>query len=222
MIANVNKQVKSKKRVTDHGEVFTGGREVDEMLNLVKSETERIDSRFLEPTCGEGNFLIEIFKRKMKVVKSRYGSNIDDYEKYSFLAMTSIYGVDLLEDNVQICQLRLLNFYCQEYSSIYKKEPGEDLLMALKTILDRNILCGDALTLKSQDESPIIFSEWAFVNDTKIKRRDFRLDEMLDGHEEQMSIFMTDWEYDDEVEALIPKPIKEFPLIDFKKVHNHE
>lgn len=215
-------QIKSKKRVLDHGEVFTGGREVNEMLNLVKSETERIDSRFLEPTCGEGNFLVEILKRKLKVVRVRYGANVDDFDKYSFLAVSSIYGVDLLEDNVRICQNRLLNIFRDVYIDMYRKEPDVCLSDAIKYVLNRNILCGDALTLKTQSNTPIIFSEWSFVTGTRIKRRDFRLDEMLDGHEEQMSIFMYDWEYDDEVKAFIPKPIKEFPIIEFKKVNQHD
>ena len=68
-------QTKSKQRVADHGEVFTSEREVNAMLDLVKHETERIDSRFLEPACGNGNFLAEILRRKLNVVKRRYGKN---------------------------------------------------------------------------------------------------------------------------------------------------
>ena len=74
------KQVKSKKRVTDHGEVFTAASEVNAMLDLVKHETERIDSRFLEPACGNGNFLIEILKRKLHIVEGRYSKSQLDYE----------------------------------------------------------------------------------------------------------------------------------------------
>ena len=69
----MEKQVKSKQRVADHGEVFTAEREVNAMLDLVKQETERIDSRFLEPACGDGNFLSEILRRKLAVVKRSYG-----------------------------------------------------------------------------------------------------------------------------------------------------
>lgn len=102
-----NKQVKSKKRVADHGEVFTNEREINAMLDLVKHETERIESRFLEPACGNGNFLAEILKRKLEVVESRYGKNPDDYERYSIIAITSIYGVELLEDNTIECRRRM-------------------------------------------------------------------------------------------------------------------
>ena len=61
------KQIKSKQRVADHGEVFTDEKEVGAMCDLVIEETQRIDSRFLEPACGDGNFLIEILKRKLNI-----------------------------------------------------------------------------------------------------------------------------------------------------------
>ena len=76
-------QVKSKKRVADHGEVFTAEREVNAMLDLVKQETERIDSRFLEPACGDGNFLTEVLKRKLIVVENRYRKSQLEFERYS-------------------------------------------------------------------------------------------------------------------------------------------
>ena len=105
----MNKQAKSKQRIADHGEVFTAEREVNAMLDLVKQETERIDSRFLEPACGNGNFLAEILRRKLAVVKSRYGKNANDYERYAVIAVTSIYGVEILQDNAQECRERLFD-----------------------------------------------------------------------------------------------------------------
>ena len=119
---NNDNQVKSKQRVSDHGEVFTAQREVSAMLDLVKQETERIDSRFLEPACGTGNFLVEILKRKLTVVENRYSKNQLDYERYSIIALTSIYGVDILEDNVQTCRDRLLGIFTHHYLNNYKKE----------------------------------------------------------------------------------------------------
>ena len=106
-----NKQVKSKERVADHGEVFTSEREVNAMLDLVKQETERIESRFLEPACGNGNFLAEILKRKLEVVTKLYKKNAFDWELYSILALSSSYGVDILEDNVLECRERLLEIW---------------------------------------------------------------------------------------------------------------
>lgn len=100
-------QIKSKKRVADHGEVFTSEREVNAMLDLVKPETERIDSRFLEPACGNGNFLAEVLRRKLAVVKERYAKSQIEFERYAVLAISSIYGVDILEDNAVECRNRL-------------------------------------------------------------------------------------------------------------------
>jgi len=208
--------------VTDHGEVFTAEREVNAMLDLVKQETERIDSRFLEPACGDGNFLSEILRRKLGVVKSRYGKSPADYEKYAVLAVTSIYGVELLPDNVSECRDRLFHIWDKEYSANCKKEANDQCREAVKFILKRNILCGDALTLKANSGKPIIFSEWSFVSGNLIKRRDFRLDEMLEGHAQQATLFMADWEYDEEIKAYIPKPIREYPLTDYRRVQEHD
>ena len=116
------KQTKSKLRVADHGEVFTAEREVNAMLDLVKQETERIDSRFLEPACGTGNFLAEILRRKLNVVKSRYGKHRPDYERYGVIAITSIYGVDILPDNVLECRNRLFDIWNKEYIKYCKSD----------------------------------------------------------------------------------------------------
>ena len=215
-------QTKSKDRVSDFGEVFTAEREVNAMLDLVKHETERIESRFLEPACGDGNFLAEVLRRKLDVVKSRYGKNPDDYERYSVIAVSSIYGVELLQDNTIECRKRLFKVWDNHYTKYCGKSSNDECREAVKFILEKNILNGDALSLKQSNGQPIIFSEWTALNSVLLKRRDFRLDEMLDGHEEQMSIFMSDWEYDEEIKAMIPKAIKEYPPVHFKKVNQYE
>lgn len=221
----VSKLIKSRKRVIDHGEVFTPEREVNAMLDLVKQETERIESRFLEPACGNGNFLVEILRRKLNVVKERYKKNPLEYEKYAVLAITSIYGVELLHDNVEECRKRLFDIFDKEYVENCKTEINDECRNAVKFILKRNVLCGDALTLKTNNGEPIIFSEWSLVMGNMIKRRDFRLDELMEGQNNkvQMSIFMNqNWEYDEEIHAYIPKPIKEYPLTYYRKVHLYE
>ncbi|MDO8683317.1 MAG: SAM-dependent DNA methyltransferase [Armatimonadota bacterium] len=173
----MEKQVVSKKRVADHGEVYTGKREVNAMLDLVKDQTERIDSRFLEPACGKGNFLTEILERKLRVVESRYGKSQLEYERNAVLAVSSIYGIDILEDNVKECRRRLLDIVDRRYGRLFK----EEFLGAVAFILERNIIWGDALTLKTVGENPqpIVFSEWSPVNGSKIKRRDFTFEELL-------------------------------------------
>ena len=140
-----DKQVVSKKRVADHGEVFTAEREVNAMLDLVKNETLRIDSRFLEPACGTGNFVIEILRRKLAVVGERYSKNQSEYEKYALLAVSSIYGIDILADSLEVCRERLYSHFCDEYKSLFKEKISEDILKSAKFLLSRNIVQGDAL-----------------------------------------------------------------------------
>ena len=215
-------QTKSKQRVADHGEVFTAEREVKAMCDLVKQETERIESRFLEPACGNGNFLAEVLSRKMAVVKSRYGKSPADYEKYAVLAVTSLYGVELLQDNAAECRERLFALWDEAYTANNRQAADDQCREAVRFILKKNILCGDALTLRQADGSPIIFAEWSLVTGNQIKRRDFALDELLNGHTEQMTLDMVGWEYDEEVQAFIPAPIREFPLTDYRRVQDYE
>ena len=158
-----NKQIKSKRRVTDHGEVFTAEREVNAMLDLVKQETERVDSTFLEPACGNGNFLAAILKRKLAIVDSIGKGKPGIWESESIKALMSVYGVDLLPDNVEECQLRLYDIWNEAYSKACKKECSDQCRNTATFVLKRNILCGDALTLKDSEGKPIIFSEWSWM-----------------------------------------------------------
>ena len=183
-------QVKSKQRVADHGEVFTAEREVKAMCDLVKQETERIDSRFLEPACGDGNFLAEVLSRKLAIVKKKYKKSSYDWERNSLLALGSIYGVDILTDNAQACRDRLYALWEKEYKSVCKKECTDDTKASARFILDRNIVCGNALTLFCVDENqqdttePIVFSEWTFpFNDARIQRKDYTFAELVNAEE---------------------------------------
>lgn len=187
-------QTKSKERVREHGEVFTAEREVKAMCDLVKDETERIDSRFLEPACGDGNFLAEILKRKLAVVRKKYGKSPLDYEKNSLLAASSIYGVDILQDNVTACRARMFDIWNTEYTAVCKKECDDQTREAVRFILSRNIVCGNALTLKCVDENgndtdePIIFSEWAFITGSMLQRSDYTFAELLEDESPQLSL----------------------------------
>ena len=136
----MTKQVKSMQRVADHGEVFTADSEVKAMCDLVKQETERSDSRFLEPACGDGNFLLEILTRKLAVVKKKYKRSPLDYEKNAILALSSIYGVDILLDNAIACRKRLFALWDNEYTGVCKKECNEATREAARFILSRNIV----------------------------------------------------------------------------------
>lgn len=180
-----NKQIKSRKRVVDHGEVFTNEREVKAMCDLVNDETQRIDSRFLEPACGDGNFLAEILDRKLAVVKKKYKKSVMDFEKNSLLAVSSLYGVDIMMDNVLQCRERLFKIWDKQYKAVCKKECSDDMRDSIRFILSKNIVCGNALTLHEVDENgndtsePILFSEWGFVTGPQLSRSEYTFDEIL-------------------------------------------
>ncbi|MCK4947829.1 MAG: SAM-dependent DNA methyltransferase [Candidatus Aureabacteria bacterium] len=214
------KQVVSRKRVTDHGEVYTAKREVNAMLDLVKQETERIESRFLEPACGTGNFLAEVLNRKLRVVENRYGKNQLEYERYSVIAVSSIYGIDILEDNIVKCRNRLFDIFNERYGNLYKEAAKEECVKAIKYILEKNIIWGNALDLKTVGKNlqPIVFSEWSPVNGSMFKRRDFTFHGLLNHAAiKELPLFS---DLGDDV--FIPKPMKEYPLIYFLRVADVE
>jgi hypothetical protein len=209
-------QVKSKQRVTDHGEVFTNQREVNAMLDLVKHETERIDSRFLEPACGNGNFLAEVLRRKLAVVDARYSKSQVEWERYSIIAVSSIYGVDILEDNAQECRDRLLGIYTDWYSKVFKQVKIE-CIRSVRFLLTRNILWGDATSYCiPKTTQPIVFSEWSAVNGSMLKRRDYMF-KFLVEKTHQFSMFN-----DEGNAAAIDEPVKDFPLIHYLKLSEAE
>ncbi|MFR9591810.1 MAG: SAM-dependent DNA methyltransferase [Rikenellaceae bacterium] len=210
-------QIKSKERVSTHGEVFTSDREVNAMLDLVGQETERIEYRFLEPACGNGNFLAKILERKLTVVRRCYAKSRTDYELYALIAVSSIYGVDIQLDNVEECRDRLYNIFTNEYIALFKNSTTEEYLKSIRYIIDKNILWGDALTLKTPDGAkPIIFSEWSAMGG-KVKRRDFTLDNLLQNQPMAEPNLFSDLGD----EAFIPTPVKEFPLTHYLKLHSY-
>jgi len=222
------KQVISKQRVADHGEVLTGRREVNAMLDLVKQETERIDSRFLEPACGTGNFLAEILERKLHVVESRYGKSQLEYERYAVLAVSSIYGIDILEDNVQHCQQRLYGIFEWQYASRFKGKAKNKCREAVRYILERNIVWGDALTLKTVgfNPQPIVFSEWSPAIGSGLKRRDFVFEELMPQAKPSDNLLFPESRApmisDLGESVFIPTPIRTFSLTHFLRVADAE
>lgn len=173
-------EVKSKQRVADHGEVFTPAWMVEAMLDLVKAETERIDSRFLEPACGSGNFLVRVLRRKLAAVELKYG--MSDFEKrhYALLGLMCIYGIDLLHDNIAECHENMLEIVA-DYLALDGKD---DLFRAAANVLAQNVVHGDALTMLASTGQPITFAEWGYLGKGKFQRRDFRFDTLA-----QMSSF---------------------------------
>lgn len=166
--------VKSKQRVADHGEVFTPAWMVEDMLNLVKGETERIDSRFLEPACGDGNFLVEILKRKLASVEHKYGNSEFERRHFALFALMCLYAIELLLDNISDCRAKLLSIFT-EYLKI---DPANDVYRAGFYVLSQNLVHGDAMKMRTQDDQAIIFAEWGYLGKGRYQRRDFRLDSL--------------------------------------------
>jgi hypothetical protein len=221
-------QVRTKERVSDHGEVLTGQREVNAMLDLVKQETERIDSRFLEPACGDGNFLAVILERKLAVVERRYGKSQLDFERYGVLAVSSIYGIDILADNVRDCRRRLFEVFDTTYTRLFKAAVKDQCRDAVRFILERNIIWGDALTLNTVGEKPghIVFSEWSPVNGSMLKRRDFTFSELLRHEGAMQAPLFPGLESDEQLplfsdlgeHVFIPTPEREYSPVHFMEI----
>lgn len=203
--------VKSKQRVADHGEVFTPAWIVDAMLDLVKAETERIDSRFLEPACGSGNFLVPVLKRKLAAVDLRYGKS--DFEKrhHALLGLMCIYGIEMLADNVAECRANLL----EVFAAYLGLDDGDEWLTAAETVLCANIVHGDALamTMQSEPPEPLTFAEWAYLGKGQYKRRDFRFDVIT-----KRSSFGEDTLFADLGKHEIFVPVREYPLVSVKEL----
>jgi hypothetical protein len=164
--------IKSKERVAEHGEVFTPPWMVEAMLDLVKEESERIDSRFLEPACGSGNFLVQILRRKLAAVELRYGRSAFERSHFALLALMCCYGIELLPDNVAECRTNMLAIFHQ-YLSLQKSDA---IAQAAAYVISQNIVQGDALTMRAPSDEPITFAEWGYLGKGRFQRRDFRFD----------------------------------------------
>lgn len=164
--------VKSKQRVADHGEVFTPSWMVEAMLDLVKDETHRIDSRFLEPACGSGNFLVHVLQRKLAAVELKYGKSAFEKRHFALFGLMCIYGVELLPDNIAECRENLLEIF----ADYLQMDETSDLYRAASFVLSQNLIHGDALTMLNSSKQPITFSEWGYLGKGKFQRRDFRFD----------------------------------------------
>jgi len=174
--------MRTRQRVVDHGEVFTPPELVEAMIALVESEAERIESRFLEPACGSGNFLIPVLRRKLATVDSRYGRSDFERRHYALLALMSVYGIELLADNVVECRESLLVAFTEHLAA----DLGDVWAQAAASVLAINVVHGDALSMETQTRpaEPITFAEWSYLGKGRFHRRDFRFDTLT-----QMSAF---------------------------------
>lgn len=195
--------VRSRQRVADHGEVFTPGWLVESMLDLVREETERIDSRFLEPACGSGNFLVPVLRRKLAAVELKYGRSEFEKRHYALLGLMCIYGIELLEDNIAECRDNLLRIFT-EYLAL---DRTEDLSKAATYVLSQNVIHGDALTMLTHEGEAITFAEWGYLGKGRYQRRDFRFDTLTLSatFSEERSLFVDLGKHE------IFNPIKSYP-----------
>jgi len=166
--------LRSKQRVADHGEVFTPTWMVEAMLDLVKGEAERIDARFLEPACGSGNFLVRILQRKLATVELKFGKSDFERRHYALLALMCTYGIELLEDNIVECRANMLEIL----ADYLKLEESDDLHRAAFYVLSQNLVHGDALKMRTNDDQAITFAEWGYLGKGRFQRRNFRLDSL--------------------------------------------
>lgn len=217
-------QIRSRQRVAEHGEVFTPDWLVSDMCDLVADECDRIESRFLEPACGNGNFLAEVLRRKLATAARKYGLPLlrPDFERASIQALMSIYGVELLPDNLAECRERLYQIWVKACQAAFGQKAGDACRKVAQFILRTNILCGDALSMTQADGSPIIFAEWAFISGTLVKRRDFRLDQLILANEKaqqgQLPLGLPGVGYDRDKQEFIPLPLRDYPAVDYRKL----
>jgi hypothetical protein len=197
--------IKTRQRVADHGEVFTPAWMVEAMLDLVKEETERIDSRFLEPACGSGNFIVQIVRRKLAAVELKYGKSDFERRHYALLALMCVYGIELLPDNIAECRANVLEIFA-EYLNL---DEASDLYRAASYVLTQNIVHGDAMKIRTCDGQAIVFAEWGYLGKGKFQRRDFRLDTLA-----QSSAFSAkDSLFADLGRHVLFQPVKSYPPV---------
>jgi len=215
---NTKSQIKSRQRVAQHGEVFTNPREVNAMLDLVRDESFRLDSRFLEPACGDGNFLIEILRRKLSLLQD-VKSPIE-WEFRSLIAVGSCYGIELLEDNAEACRQRLfdeaIGTQAPRLRNASTAGEAPAYQMSLRYMLQKNIVCGDALTYRTADGRPITFCEWTpIAGSMQFARRDFQFD-FLVNQTHQYSLF------DEQGEAQsFDEPVRSYPPLHYTQLYKY-
>jgi len=210
----LQKQIKNRDRVTKFAEVNTSAKEVNNMLNLVSEETDRLESRFLESACGDGNFLIEILNRKMKVLLKNFKKNQYEFERNSIIVIGSLYGIDILIDNIVIARERLFKKFLSEYKSLFREKTDKKFIDSIYFIIEKNLVQGNALTLKKvNSDKPILLSQWSIIED-KVKRREYSFANLVSYSPfEEDSLFS---DLGEEVE--IPKTENDYKLIKYNEI----
>jgi hypothetical protein len=182
---------------------------VEAMLDLVKAETERIDSRVLEPACGSGNFLVRVLQRKLAAVESKFAKSEFEKRHYALLGLMCVYGIELLDDNIVECHENMLEIL----ADYLRLDESDDLYRAAAYVLSQNIVHGDALTMRTSDGNPITFAEWGYLGKGRFQRRDFRYDTLT-----QMSSFGEGTLFSDLGKHEIFTPTKSYPPLTLREL----
>jgi hypothetical protein len=169
--------MKSKHRVQKHGEVFTPQWVIDKMIAIpgIKEKAQDVFATFLEPSAGEGAFLLAIEDMKLRFITNNYCK--DTWNQYALWALSSIYGIEFLEDNLELARQNMLALLLNHYKTVNKNQLSKqsNLYKSARTIIWANVVQGDTLTHKNLLGEPIIFSHWERGPDSlhKVKRIPF-------------------------------------------------
>jgi len=197
------KTINSKTRVQKHGEVFTPAWMVERMLDSdgIRQACENLTATFLEPGPGEGAFLCEVLRRKLKMVGEEYSDTLGQYENFALLALSTLYGIELLEDNTQICAINMYEVFRNNYESMtcsFGRGQKRSVQDSAKTIIAKNVVQGNFLTQQNPKGEPIVLTEWqSLTKPTKVTktikviRTEYTLDDVVSGRKNELG---TTWQ----------------------------
>lgn len=188
--------VKSRERVKAHGEVFTPRYMVDQMLDLVSEDLETgadfVDKTFLEPSAGDGNFLVAILRRKLHAIEKRYPAKV--WPQETLFALASIYGIELLEDNHQEAKaIMLAEFLGFHQDQGIPTGTDTDLYRTAQFLIDTNIVRGNTLTALTPGGEDIQFSWWHRIDGQTgmVQREPFTLASLRDDSGFDFTVYDT-------------------------------
>ncbi|PKX51884.1 DNA methyltransferase [Lactiplantibacillus plantarum] len=225
--------IKSNKRVKDHGEVFTPKQIVKLMLDQdeLQDDLKSLTATFLEPAAGEGAFLTEVLRRKLLMAK-RLSHSMTEYEQHALLALSSLYGIELLVDNTERLVMNMYHTFYHAYIAElqrYGEYENKATVSSAITIISANMVQGNALTGRNKDDQPIVFSEWRQLPEKRkavwVQRTEYTFDAIINdgpsldgqikGHGvEELSLFELD---DNRVEEVVPMSYAPLKITDVYK-----
>lgn len=179
----LDKIIKSANRVKNIGEVFTPLKTVDFMLDQpeIKEKVNSLTATFLEPSAGEGAFLVEILRRKLTYAQ-KISLSVKEMQNNFLLALSSLYGIELMEDNVEMLVINLVNTFRDVYFNTFSHEDqNQKILKSANVIISANMAQGNTLTRKTATGEPIIFSEWKPIGKNKVQRTEYTFDAIVEG-----------------------------------------